>query len=296
MGFTGIDDLITEMTTNGKSSCIPFSKTIYTSATSVAGRWHECLSGGGTGGVMTLTGTAGTGIALNRTTAGALPLNADVATDTRHLLTMLGITGSTTAVPALLMLTDLIHIYPSCVLTGTPTTLSNHPTWTGTGDTRMTNANGVMCSLITTTASTAGNGLILPTYVDQSGNTGTAARGLMAPATATPVGALWGDTGTVVTVGAPVMSLNAGDTGVRQITSYAITTGATSGVGAFILHRPIACIPLVAANIAGERDFLSGVPSLPRIYDDACLGFFIQIGGAMTAGGVITGELRYAWG
>ena len=107
MSFSGIDDIIGEMGA-GKFMRLNFTRTIDTGATSVAGRWHSCLTSGGTGGVMTLTGTAGTGIAFNQSTVGALPLNAAVATDTRHLLSMYGITPATTLVPASLLLTDII--------------------------------------------------------------------------------------------------------------------------------------------------------------------------------------------
>lgn len=296
MGFTGIDDLINQITTNGKFIKQPFSRVVYTGATSVAGRWHEALSAAGTGGSMTLTGTAGTGVALNRSTTGALPLNADVSTATRHLLSMMGITASTTMAPALLMLTDLIHIYPSCVLTGTPSTLSNHPTWTGTGDTRMTNANGVQCSVIVTTAGSAGNGQLTPTYYDQDGNSTAAPGSLYAASTTHPAGCLYGQTSVAATIGGPFMPLAAGDRGVQRIASYVINTGLTSGVGAFVLHRPICTIPIVAANVAGERDFLNQIPALNRIYDDSCLGLLIQIGGAMTAGGTVVGEFQYGWG
>lgn len=291
MAFTGVDSIVTSKAA-GKRLPVPFNRTVVTGATSVAGRWHELLSGGGTGGAMTLTGTAGTGIVCNSSTAGRIPIGADVATDLRHLQEFMAMTGGATLTPAVLMLTDIIHIYPSCALVTTPSTLSNHPTWTGTGDTRMTNAKGVQCSLIETTASTAGNGAITPTYVDQDGNTQAAPRALQAPSTTTPVGALWGDTGTAVTVGGPLMPLAAGDTGVRQITSYAIGTGATSGVGAFVLHRPIAHIPLAAANLAGAREWILG----ERIFDDACLGLFIQIGGAATVGQTVIGNLDTVWG
>jgi hypothetical protein len=295
MGFSGIDDLTQEITSNGKFYKLPFNRTIDTGATSAAGRWHTLLTAGGTGGAFTMTGTAGTGIAFNSSTVGALPINAAVATDTRHLLSMLANTSTATAVPAMVMLTDIIHIYPSCVLTGTPSTMSNHPTWTGTGDTRMTSAVGVQCSLMVTTATTAGNGQITATYLDQGGNSGTAGA-LYAPSATTPTGALYGATNTAVSLGGPFMPLAAGDTGVQRISSYAINTGATSGVGAFILHKPIASIPLAALNTPSERSFMSDPFLLPRVYDDSCLAMFIQVGGALVAGGIVTGELNFGWG
>lgn len=296
MGWTSADAFMTDVTVNNKSAKLMFNRVIQTGATSVAGRWHEVLSASGTGGSMTLTsGSPGTGIVCNRATVGSLPLNANVATDIRRLITFGAISGVATVCPGYLMLTDIIHIYPSCALTGTPSTLSNHPTWTGTGDTRMTNANGVQCSLVVTTAGTAGNGLIVVTYQDEAGNAGTSG-GLYAPATTAPIGSLYVTTGAVVTTGGPFMATAAGDIGVRQITSYSITTGLTTGVGSFILHRPIAMIPIAAVNLAGERDFLSGWPILPRIYDDSCLGMFIQVGGALVAGASIAGEINYGWG
>ena len=294
MAFSGVDDIVSEMGA-GKRYRLNFTRTIDTGATSVAGRWHSCMTTGGTGGAMTLTGTAGTGIVLNSSTVGALPLNAAVATDTRHLLSMYGMTPATTAVPATLMLVDLIHVYPSCVLTGTPSTMSNHPTWTGTGDTRMTHANGVMVGILTTTATTAGNGQITITYLDQAGVSSTAGS-LYAPATATPTGCFWGAATAAVTLGPPYAALAAGDLGVQRVSSYVVNTGATSGVGAFLLYRPIAEIPLVAANTPGERSFLNDVTSLPRVYDDSCLALMVNVGGALTASQTLTGNMVMAWG
>jgi hypothetical protein len=194
MGFSSIDDLVTEITTNGKFFRQTYSREVRTGATSAAGRWHHALDVSGTGGAMTVTGTPGTGVVMNRSTAGAIPLNANVSTDTRHLLAMSAFTSSTTLVPAVVLLTDIIHMYPSCVMVTTPSTLSNHPTWTGTGDTRMTNANGVMASLFLSTASSAA-GQVTFTYNDQGGGSSTTtapAGSLFGPVAAHPQGAFLG--------------------------------------------------------------------------------------------------------
>lgn len=288
MVWTGLDSVIAAKAA-GKLVKPPFNKTVVTGATSVAGRWHELLSGGGTGGAMTLTGTAGTGIVCSKATPGAIPIGADVGAGLlRNLLKLWCVTGGATLAPGSLILTDIIHIYPSCVLTGTPSTMSNHPTWTGTGDTRMTNANGVECSIIVTTAGSAGSGAITPTYLDELGNSQAAPRSLQAPSATVPAGALYGDTGTALTVGGPFMPRAASDLGVQRISSYAINTGLTSGVGAFVLHRPIEEIPLPAVNVPGMLEWLLG----ERIYDDACVGLLLQIGGAATAGQTVIGGIR----
>jgi hypothetical protein len=295
MAFTGIDSVVTSIT-GGKSLFMGFNRTIDTGATSVAGRWHSCLTVGGTGGAMTLTGTAGTGIVMSGSTGGRLPVGPDVSTDLKHLVTLLGTTPAATAVPATLMLTDILHIYPSCALTGTPSTLSNHPTWTGTGNTRMTAAGGVQCSLLVTTATSAGNGQITPTYFDQDGNSTAAPSSLYAVSTTHPTGCFYASANAAVTLGSPFMSLAAGDYGVQRVVSYVVNTGATSGVGCFILHRPIATIPLAAVNTPSERSFISDPFTLPRVYDDSCLGLMINVGGALTASQTLAGTFGVAWG
>ena len=295
MGFSGIDDLVSERTANGKQYLLDVARTIDTGATSAAGRWHSLITSGGTGGAMTVTGTAGTGVAFTRSTAGSLPLNANVSTDTRHLQVMGAVSAATTLAPAVLLLTDIIHVYPSCALVTTPSTLSNHPTWTGTGDTRMTSPVGVQASILTTTATTAGNGQIVLTYQDEAGNAGTSGS-LYAPSTTTPTGCFWGAAGAAVSNGPIFAPLAAGDLGVKQVTSYALTVGATSGVGAIILHRPIARIPITAANTAIERSFLNDTVQLPRIYDDSCLALFVQIGGALTTGQTVQAWMDMSWG
>lgn len=292
MAFTGIDSII-QSKASGKKLRLPFNKTVVTGATSVAGRWHELLSGIGTGGPMTLTGTAGVGIPMNKTKSGALPLGADVAADLRHILSAMAITGGATLAPGILLLTDIIHIYPSLALTGAPTALSGHPTWTGLGDTRMTKADGVEASLIVTTAGTAGNGQIGQlNYTNQAGVGAKASGTMFAPAIATPIGALYGQTGVIVTVGGPYFPRANGDLGIQSVQSYTITTGLTTGVGCLVLHRPICEIPLAAANIPGMIEWILG----DRIFDDACLGFLMQIGGAATAGQQVTGSLELVWG
>jgi hypothetical protein len=295
MGFATYDAYINAIT-SGQRAGITANRTIQTSATSAAGRWHECLSQAGTGGAMTLTGTAGTGIVANSSTAGSIPIGAAVSPATRHLTSMTVYTPGTTVVPGMVLLTDIIHIYPSLVVVTTPSTLSNHPTWTGSGDTRMTNARGVQASMLLTTASSAA-GQITLTYVDQDNNTAQAQTGsLFGVVAAHPGGCLLAQTPVSATVGGPVMALGAADTGVRQVSSYAINTGATGGTGCIILHRPIAYVPLLAANTPTVYDFTTGPNAFPRIYDDACLGMFALAGGALATGQVVVADLQWAWG
>lgn len=292
-GFASIDDLVSEITTAGKVQYLPFRRTIYTGATSAAGRWHECFQAAGTGGLGALTGVAGTGTAMTNATTGALPLApATVTPDLRFLLSMMAVTPATTAVPAVLLLTDLLYFYPVCVLTGTPTTLNNaaaKPTRLGTGA-------GVMASaVVTTTGVGAASPLLTMTYTNST-PTGSRTGYLAATVNSTPLGSLFGGNRAGAILGGPFMDMDAGDSGVNQLDSYAITSGGTTGTVSFVLHRPIAYLPLAAANVAGERDFVFQLPSLPKIEDSACLAFMIGVGGSTTANQIISGSLTLAWG
>lgn len=289
MAFATLDDLISELGA-GKFARMTGFRTINTGATSVAGRWHECMGGTGSGGVMTLTGTAGVGAALSSATSGAFPQQtANVTPDTKHILTLSAVTPAATAVPGILVLTDLLYMYPSCVVTGTPSTLNNG----AARPTRHNNGTGVQCSAFVVGALGAATPSLTVTYTDQGGtgsNTGT----LTASANSLPVGAcLTG--GSAATLGSLYMNLANGDSGVRTLDSYTIASG-TTGTVTFMLHRPLATIPLVAANVAGERDFLFNMPSLPQIPDDACLGMFLLTGGALTAGNQVQVDIGTAWG
>lgn len=289
MAFATLDDLISEIGA-GKFQRSTGFRTIVTGATSVAGRWHECMSGTGSGGAMTLTGTAGLGTALTYASSGAFPqISPTVSTDTKHLLTMSAVTPATTAVPGFLVLTDLLYMYTSCVLTGTPTTLNNG----AAKPTRFNNGVGVQASAIVATAVGAATPSLTMTYTD-SGGTGSNTGNFTASASSLPVGSCFTG-GSVATLGSLYMNLANSDSGVRQLDSYTIASG-TTGTVTFMLHRPIATIPLVAANVAGERDYLFNMPSLPTIDDDACLGFFLLAGGALTANNQVQVDLGMAWG
>lgn len=290
MAFTSLDSVIASLN-DGRTNRLQGFRTIVTGATSVAGRWHECFSGTGFGGSMTLTGTAGLGTALTGATTGALPQpNLTVSTDEKRLLSLQGFTAASTAVPGILLLTDLLYMYPSCVVTGTPSTLSN----AAGKPTRFNNGVGVMASAIVATAIGAAQPVLTMTYTN-SGGTGSRTGAFASSANSLPVGSLFTGGGTAGLQGAQYMSMAAGDSGVRQLDSYTLASG-TTGTVTFMLHRPIASIPIVAINTPSERGYLVDMPSLPKIDDDACLAFFYLPGGALVANQTINYEMVTTWG
>jgi hypothetical protein len=53
---------------------------------------------------------------------------------------------------------------------------------------------------------------------------------------------------------------------------------------------------VTTAFIAAERDLLTQLPSLPRIYDGAVIGVIVQAGGVVASGNQWINYLETAWG
>lgn len=139
-------------------------------------------------------------------------------------------------------------------------------------------------------------------YTDQSGNTGNS---FGATVNFTVGGTNIPQVGKILHSGVAAnnygffLPLAAGDSGIRSIQSYQLTTAyatATTLTAALVLCKPICTIPVVAASVAAERNLFSQLPSLPRIYDGACLNFLQFAGGATALSTAIQGYIDTAWG
>jgi hypothetical protein len=95
------------------------------------------------------------------------------------------------------------------------------------------------------------------------------------------------------------LPLAAGDTGIRGIKDMTLTTAyatATTLTIAAVIVKPLCAVPIVAASVAAERNLMTQLPSLPRIYDHACLNFLQFAGGATALNAPIQGYIDTAWG
>lgn len=280
MGFSSLDDLLSEMTA-GKTFKSLYQKLSPNGGTGAAGRFYDLWLGAGITGTGTYSGAAGTFNTMSSANVGAMPLNANVSPDTRHITAVGAMTTSTTGMGGL-WLVDYLAYHPAMVVTGTATT----PV-AGTLP-RYATGEGVQVMVVTQTAIGAATPSLTLTYTDQAGNTGNVATAVTSLANSAPIAQLWGAQG-------PWLPLAAGDTGVRQVTSYTIATP-TTGTVAFVYVKPLAFIPLPVANIASERDMLYQIGSLPRVYDGACLGFVQHAAAAITTASPFQGYVDLAWG
>lgn len=98
---------------------------------------------------------------------------------------------------------------------------------------------------------------------------------------------------------APGLPLAAGDYGIKRFLSTKLSTAYTgANVSALVLFRPLATIPIVTAGVAGERNLVMQLPSMPRIYDGACLSslFFNGNGSGLALSSALAGHADFCWG
>lgn len=84
--------------------------------------------------------------------------------------------------------------------------------------------------------------------------------------------------------------LAAGDKGVRTITHWDLASGTATGNFNIVIVKPLGQITVPGASIAGERDFVIEIPSLPQIKDNSCLMLYFVPQAAASA--ICVGEVR----
>lgn len=285
MTFSSIDDLVAEIT-GGKTIKMAYFKISNNGAALTAGYWAETLQWTGNPAAMAVTGTAGTGVALSDATANAWYKGGNKSADTMHLLNILASTPTTTMCPATVILCDFLAMYPSLVVTGTPSTV------TPVALTRYTDGLGVEMIASVCGALGAAAPQLTFSYKNQADQTKASPAAHTAPLVSAPLSCMFQDSGAG---GSPFVRKFAGDYGMKTLESYTLASG-TTGTATVFLVKPLATIPLLALNTPSERDYVYQLPSLPKIQDGACLGFIVNCGGAMIASAKLQVLADVAWG
>jgi hypothetical protein len=287
-----MDDLINEMT-SGKFNRSDWNK-ITGAAAYTAGRWFDMSALGGTPVANAWAGTAlawrtcdeATG---NGTQIFGIPHGGNVSPDTKHILNVSAVTAVATGVPAQLMLVDLQGYWP-----GITNNSAVAQTLTGTPSLRYTNGAG--CRLFWVQTATAG-ATAQNIAVSYSNTTPTSGRTLPVTVamTASAITPHISHSGTAANNYGPFLPLASGDTGVSTVATVTFSA-ANTGTGALCLARPLLTLPITTASVAGERDLLNQLPSLPRVMDGACLTWLYFAGAATAASTNFYGSLEMAWG
>lgn len=295
MGFSSLDDFVTEVTNNGKFVRTDFVKQTGAAAYA-AGRWYDMSMLAGHPVANAFTGTALAAQTPNEASGFGISHGGNVSTDTKHLINVAALANAATGVPAVIMLVDLCLYYPGINMNvATQQVLTNTNTLT-----RYTNGQGLRSWLTVTvgTGATAHNLDSTPTsgteYVNQAGTTvqhpGTIAM------TASAITPHIAHSGTAANNFGPFLPLAAGDSGIRRYTSFRLSAASGSGTAALCIGRPLATIPLLTANVMTERDLMNQLPSLPKIEDGACIVPLLYTGAATAAATSFIGSIEAAWG
>jgi len=298
MGFSSQDDLLTQITTNGKYGRIDYNKT--TAVAGVAGTWTDLGTATGSVPVNAYTGTDLNFVATDDTwSEGAVYHGGNVSTATKHFLNASAAVFAAAGAPWILMCVDQLGFIPITTTNVTGTTERTVVmTALGAGD-RPNNGKGLRAYFSTEVAPTLGGpNLTSFKYTDQDGNATqnmTTAVGFAA----TPVTGMIPHSGNAATRYAPFLPLLPGDSGIRDIEAFTLSGGtAYTGTGQLVLHlvRPLWQIPIPASGILTERDFVNMMPSMPRIVDGACLRFLLFQTGATTTTSPLIVAADYAYG
>lgn len=234
---------------------------------------------------QTITGTAYT---------YGIPHGGDVSTAVKNLVNASVFSAAATTAPAVFLLYDMLACYTitTTTTTGVQSFLSQ-AAWP-----RYADGKGVRAFLVPSVVMGAGT----PTV--QLGYTNTASvAGRLTPAapslplinTTSPVGAI-PYSGTGVGKYGPFLPLASGDAGILSVQNINFSATMTSGVMNLVICKPLAYIPVTTVGVAGERDFVNQLPSLPRIYDGACLNWMMYAGAATPVNSAFYGSLDTVWG
>ena len=227
---------------------------------------------------------------------GALFNGGNVSPDTKHLLNMSAYTSVASGVPAVLMLVDLLQVYPYIdANSASAQTLTNNNTLP-----RYTSGNGVRAFITPSRLSPTIGGTAHNFQMNYTNSTPTSGRTLPVTVSATSAGIQPHivHSGLAANNYGPFLPLATGDNGIRSVQS--ITLSAASGTALtfydLILCKVIAQIPITTAGVAGERDLVNQLPSMPQIVDGACLGWLYFAGSATAASTNFYGSLEMGWG
>jgi hypothetical protein len=297
MGWTSQDDLITQITTNGKTGMVNTTKTLASAGT--AGAWTLLSGHAGYPAAATFTGADLTYVPTDDTwSEGTVYHGGNVSTATKHFLNAGATAVAAAGAPWYIMAVDLIGFVPlsgtNVSTTGTKTvTMTAIGSGGGTGD-RYANGEGLRMFVAADTALGANAPTCIVNYLDTGGNAG--ATTTFTSTASLGVGQLL-NTGAAANKYNPFLPLAVGDTGVSDIVSLVWAgTAHASGTVVIGLCKPLWTIPVPATGLYNKMDFVNALPSFPQIKDGANIQFLLFQTGATTSGGIVNVDFDYGYG
>lgn len=300
MGFTSQDDLINQVTTNGKIEPVVYQKTSV--AVGQAGHWQHVLNSAGSIPAATFGGSEATFTATDNTwSEGAIAIGDQTAPATKHILSMGASVVAAAGAPWFVLPIDLVG-YAKLTTTNVSTTGTKTITMTAIGSSaanvdRYANGEGLRLFIGSYSTMGANAPTMQVTYTNSAGATGkVTTAGCVSTASATSGTIL--NSGNAANKYGPFLPLAAGDTGVKDIESL-IWGGTAHASGSVVvgLCKPLCMpIPVPATGLYSMVDFVNTLPSLPRLKNGANVTFLVFGTGATTAAATVYANFDYGWG
>jgi hypothetical protein len=258
------------------------------SQASTAGIWFDTSMSPGNPPAQYYIGSAYTATVLARSTDGGLYHGANVSPSTKYLRSITAMTATATALPMPMILCDYLLCYPFI-----DTSVVEEVAMTNTNVlTRYTDGKGVQVMAVLTNAGLGGQSFYF-TYTNSDGVSGRISQTVQMN-TATATGTIvTSDISTASRSGNPFIGLQDGDSGVRSIESITML-GGDVGLFALVLVKPLMWTAINEITAPYEKDNLLIGGELPRIYDDAFLGFLGLPRGTLAATALV-GDLKVIW-
>lgn len=297
MGFTSQDDLITQLTENGKGDTVVTTKTLSSAGT--AGAWTLLSGHAGYPPAATFTGTDLTYVPTDDTwSEGTIYTGGDVDPATKHFLSAGAACVAAAGAPWYVMAIDLVGFVPlsgtNVSTNGTKTVSMTALAATGSKGDRYPNGQGLRLFVAADTAMGANAPTCIVNYLDTGGGAG--ATTTFTSTASMGVGQLL-NTGAAANKYNPFLPLAAGDTGVSDIVSLVWAgTAHASGTCIIGLCKPLWMIPVPATGLYNKVDFVNSLPSMRQIPDGANIQFLLFQTGATTSAGTINVDFDYGYG
>ncbi len=234
---------------------------------------------------QTITGTA---------TANYIQHGGNVSTLVKYLLNASIFSAAATSAPAIFQLVDILAFFPiSTVTTTGAQTLLGTQTLP-----RYATGAGVMAYLVANMVMGAGTPTCQLSYTNP-----TPAAGRLTPAAPSlpvinataPAGQIM-YSGTGVGKYGPFFPLQAGDPGILSVQTINFSATMTTGVVNLVLCKPIGLpLPLTTLGVPAERDYFNQLPSMPIIYDGACLSWLMYAGAATPVNTAYYPTIQTVW-
>jgi len=299
MGFQSQDDLINQITTNGKLDTVVYQKTSV--AVGQAGHWQHLLNSVGSIPAATFGGSEATFTATDNTwSEGAIAIGDKTSPATKHILSMGAGVVAAAGAPWFILPIDLVG-YAKLTTTNVSTTGTKTITMTAISNTaanvdRYANGEGLRLFIGSYSAMGANAPTMQVTYTNSAGATGkVTTAGCVSTASATSGTIL--NSGNAANKYGPFLPLAAGDTGVKDIESV-IWGGTAHASGSVIvgLCKPLCMpIPVPATGLYNMVDFVNTLPSMPRLKNGANVTFLVFGTGATTASATVYANFDYGW-